>query len=102
MKAAFDNQAHLRSRANEKSQEKIEIDALWKRYQAQEKVDLSGEEYERLKLYEPCLWWCKVITILRHYQCSEDHLVLFLRRQRDDDREEFSDTKKGMRRVGRR
>lgn len=75
MKAAFDNQAHLRSRANEKSQEKIEIDALWKRYQAQEKVDLSGEEYERLKLYEPCLWWCKVITILRHYQCSEDHLA---------------------------
>jgi hypothetical protein len=36
---------------------------------------LSGEEVKRLKVYEPALWWRRVVTPPRYYQRDEEDLV---------------------------
>lgn len=57
------------------SAEKYEIDELWKRHVDAEKKDLNEEERERLRKYEPDLWWRQVITIPSYGVGIEETLV---------------------------
>ena len=51
------------------SAEKREIDELRKMYAGLEKEDMSVEQIERLKKYEPELWW-RQVTALNLVRCS--------------------------------